>query len=174
VLTVVLIDPITRLVFGEKWLEALPIFYLLVLANLVVATSTPLQGLLNALGHSRITFAFTLLWAAVTWVLGLPLIWWLGALGFALANVGVQITNFWLFAIVKKQLPIQILRAALPSWALSFLVGAVIWLVDQLINISNLYILIILFAFGLALFGTLFLWKYKTEVRELYSAWKVE
>lgn len=174
VLTVVLIDPITRLVFGEKWLVALPIFYLLVLANLVVATSTPLQGLLNALGQSRTTFAFTLLWAAVTWIMGLPLIYWFGALGFALANVGVQITNFWLFAIVRKQLPIQIWKAALPSWITAFLVGAIIWFADRLIDVSNLYILVGLFALGLALFGALFMWRYKTEVRELYSAWKAE
>lgn len=173
-LTVALIEPITRLVFGEKWLVALPIFYLLVLANLVVASSTPLQGLLNALGHSRTTFAFTLLWAAVTWVLGLPLIYWYGALGFALANVGVQVTNFWLFAVVRKQLPVQIWKAALPSWATAFLVGAILWCVDQLINVSNLYILVGLFALGLALFGALFVWRYKAEVRELYSAWKAE
>lgn len=174
VLTVVLIEPITRLVFGEKWLVALPIFYLLALANLVVASSTPLQGLLNALGQSRTTFAFTLLWASVTWMLGLPLIHWFGAIGFAVANVGVQITNFGLFAIVRKQLPIQIWKAALPSWATAFLVGVIIWCVAQLINVSNLYILVGLLALGLALFGTLFIWRYKAEVRELYSAWKAE
>lgn len=174
VLTVVLIEPITRLVFGEKWLVALPIFYLLVLANLVVASSTPLQGLLNALGQSRITFAFTVLWAVVTWIMGLPLIYWFGALGFALANVCVQVTNFWLFAIVRKQLPIRIWKAALPSWVISFLAGSIIWIVAQFINVSNLYILAILFALGLALFGTLFILRYNAEVRKLYSAWKAE
>ncbi|MCX7740669.1 MAG: oligosaccharide flippase family protein, partial [Meiothermus sp.] len=46
VLTVVLVEPITRLIFGEKWLLALPLFYLLVLANMPMASSTPLQGLL--------------------------------------------------------------------------------------------------------------------------------
>ncbi|WP_412917827.1 hypothetical protein [Meiothermus sp.] len=46
-----------------------------------MASSTPLQGLLNALGQSRTTFAFALLWAAVTWVLGLPLIHWFDTVG---------------------------------------------------------------------------------------------
>lgn len=168
ILTLVLIEPITRLVFGEKWLVALPIFYLLTVANLVVATSTPLQGLLNALGKSHITFAFTLLWAVITWILGMPMIYWFGALGFALANVGVQISNFWLFAIVKKQLPIKIWKNASPPWVVSLLIGGLIILIEHFIKISNLRTLVGVFLLSSMLFGAVFMWKYKNRVKGLF------
>ncbi|RIH83315.1 Teichuronic acid biosynthesis protein TuaB [Meiothermus luteus] len=173
VLTLVLIEPITRLIFGEKWLVALPIFYLLVLANLVVASSTPLQGLLNALGQSQTTFAFTLLWAGITWVLGLPFVYWFGDIGFAITNVVVQVTNLWLFAIVRKQLPICIWGPVLSTWATSLLVGVIVWLLAQLATVPNLYILVGFFLLGLLLFGVIFAQRHKTTVRELYWAWKV-
>jgi O-antigen/teichoic acid export membrane protein len=169
ILTLALIEPITRIIFGEKWLAALPIFYLLSLANLVVATSTPLQGLLNALGKSRITFVFAVIWALLTWLLGLPLIHWFGALGFALANVGVQLSNFGLFVIVRKLVPIRLWEAASPPWVLAILVGVAIYLLELLINIQNLYVLGGVVALGLGVYLRLVVWSRGEELRKIYT-----
>ena len=74
ILTLVLIEPLTKYVFGQKWLAALPLFYLLWGANIFVPTASPVFALLNALGHSRTTFKFAVIWMAGTWVLGAPLV----------------------------------------------------------------------------------------------------
>ncbi|WP_158531642.1 MULTISPECIES: oligosaccharide flippase family protein [unclassified Meiothermus] len=169
ILTLVLIEPITRIIFGEKWLAALPIFYLLSLANLVVATSTPLQGLLNALGRSKTTFLFTVIWALLTWFLGLPLIHWFGALGFALANVGVQLSNFGLFVVAQRLVAVKLWRAASLPWVLAILVGMGIYLLELLVNIQNLYALVGVFALGLGVYSGLVVWSRGEELRKIYT-----
>ncbi|MDP3766539.1 MAG: oligosaccharide flippase family protein, partial [Dehalococcoidia bacterium] len=82
VLTLVLIGPITHLVFGDKWLPALPLFYAFWVANCFVPTTTPLMSLLNARGRSRTTLGFALLWMAMTWGIGVPAILRFGIVGF--------------------------------------------------------------------------------------------
>jgi O-antigen/teichoic acid export membrane protein len=143
-LTLVLIEPITHLVFGEKWLSALPIFYLLWFANLVVATSSPLQGLLNALGESRTVFKFALLWLAITWVLGIPLIKLMGELGLAWANVAVQLTNFSLFGIAKTRVRFAIIPLVFPQWFLAGILGVLVYVLQKAWPINNLPLLSVL------------------------------
>uniref|UniRef100_UPI0023F3239E oligosaccharide flippase family protein n=1 Tax=Allomeiothermus silvanus TaxID=52022 RepID=UPI0023F3239E len=172
ILTLVLIEPITRLIFGEKWLVAIPIFYLLSFANLLVATSTPLIGLLNALGKSRTTFAFMCIWAFLTWLLGFPLISLFGALGFALANVGVQISNFWLFRIAQKVVPMNIWRAASPPWSLAIFIGLGIYLLGLLVKVNNLYTVVGLFVLGLALYVGFGAWLCGKDLRRVYMTFR--
>ena len=74
ILTLVMIVPITTLVYGTKWLVALPYFYLFWGANLFVPSATPAMGLLNALGKSKIALLFAFIWMAGTWIIGAPLI----------------------------------------------------------------------------------------------------
>jgi lipopolysaccharide exporter len=133
-LLLVLIEPVTRLVFGEKWLVALPMFYFLWGANIFVATATPVVGLLNALGRSDTTFRFALLWMVTTWLLGVPLIWLLdGAIGLAVANLGVQFTNLLLFRTAQRAVPFKILPVVAPVWLIAGLsaglvyVGTMLW-----------------------------------------------
>ncbi len=124
--TLVLVTPLTRVVFGEKWLAAVPLFYFLWAANLFVPTVTPLVGLLNALGRSRTTFGFTLLWMVLTWVLAGPAIVRYGALGFAAANAVVQLSNLWLFAVARRALPLRLLPLIAPSWGAAAIMGLVV------------------------------------------------
>ena len=73
VITLVLAEPLTHLVYGDTWVPALPIFYAFWCANVLVPTAAPIMALLNALGASRLAFSFALLWMVGTWGLGLPL-----------------------------------------------------------------------------------------------------
>ena len=109
VLTLVLIEPITRLVFGARWLAAVPLFRVFWAANLVVPTVTPLMALLNALGLSRVTFGFAALWMVMTWVLGAPGVLALGPMGFAMANLAVQVTGLMLCRVAQKHVRFRIL-----------------------------------------------------------------
>jgi O-antigen/teichoic acid export membrane protein len=119
-LTLILIHPLTVLVFGAKWLAAVPVFYLFWLANLLTPISTPVQGLLNALGKSKVTFAFAALWAVLTWVLGVPLVLWLGPAGAGWVAVSLQITTPVLFAFARRELNFAIWRPSVPPWILAF------------------------------------------------------
>ena len=118
-------EPLTRVVFGEKWLVALPLYNVLWLANVFVPTATPLLALLNALGRSRTAFAFAAVWMLATWILGAPLIMLFGTIGFALANLGVQFTNLLLYRAAQARLPFRILPSVAQVWALAGLLGLV-------------------------------------------------
>jgi O-antigen/teichoic acid export membrane protein len=123
ILALVLIEPVTRIVFGDKWLAAIPLFYLLWVANIFVPTGTPLMALLNALGRSRTTFLMALTWMAGSWIVGVPLILRFGTIGYALANVAVQFTNLMLYRIAKSYVNFRIWPVVVPVWAWAGVLG---------------------------------------------------
>jgi len=112
----VLITAIVDLVYGGQWRPAIPVFYFLWLANLIVPTVTPLFGLMSALGRPRFAFAMSVVWMASTWIFGLILIPRFGVLGFAAANALVQLTNFVLIRQAKRLVRIRILQAMWRPW----------------------------------------------------------
>ena len=128
--TVALAHPITTLIFGAKWLYALPLFYLLIAGNLFVPCSAPMLGLLNALGKARITFLVLLMWMASTWIFGVPftLVWSLRGFGFAM--VCVSLTNLVLYWVVWKELRVNPVRAYWPSWPLAAAVSCSLYLIQ--------------------------------------------
>lgn len=126
VLVLALIEPITLLVFGPQWLPAVPIFTILWLANVVVPTSTPVLAFLAALGDTRTTLRFALLWLVTTWVLGVPLVLAFGGVGYALANAGVLATNFLLFRVAQSRVALRLVPATVPVWLWAGSVGVLV------------------------------------------------
>lgn len=124
-LVLALAEPITRLVFGPQWIPALPIFRLLWLANLVVPTTTALLALLSALGDTRTTLRFALLWLGATWLFGVPLVLLAGEVGYALANVAVLGTNLLLVRVARERVELRLTSAMAPVWLWAAAVGAV-------------------------------------------------
>jgi lipopolysaccharide exporter len=138
ILTMVLFEPFVTLVFGAKWLVARPLFQLLWLANVFVPTSTPLLGLLSALGDSRIAFGFAVIWMLGTWLAGAPLIALYGSIGFGMANVAVQFTNIALVYVAKRKVPFKVLPTVAPAWTIAALVGALLYAVQRSAPVQHL------------------------------------
>ena len=123
VLILVLIDPIIRIVFGDKWLAALPLFYLIWLVNLFAPTTVVVISLLNALGHSRRALSYTLLVVLGTWLFAIPLIFFFGALGYALATAAVQLSSLVLVRTTQKLIPFRVLSPIAPVWLWAAAIG---------------------------------------------------
>lgn len=119
VATLVFIHPITSLIFGGKWLVAVPLFYIFWACNILNAISGPVQSLLNALGHSKTTFSFSVMWAAVTWIVGVPLILLIGVVGYAIATLAINLTNVLLFRIAQSRVRFKIFSVVGPVWAIA-------------------------------------------------------
>ncbi len=128
IIELVLIRPITMIVFGPKWLVALPLFYWFWIANIFVPTATPVQTVLNALGKARLSMAIATMWMLLTWGLGWPLAILHGLIGLAIATAVVQFSNLILYRIVQRHLPFQILRVVAMPWLLAMGTGACLWL----------------------------------------------
>jgi O-antigen/teichoic acid export membrane protein len=169
VLSLVLIDPITRIVFGEKWLTALPLFYVLWLVNLFAPTTVVLISLLNALGRSRRAFAFTLLMVLGTWLLGAPLILSIGALGYAVATVSVQLATWWLVKSARECVPFRIVPLAAPVWLWAGIVGSAVFLLHWLMPINSLIQLLVYAGLGVFVY---FAGLYKCYAAQISVLWR--
>jgi O-antigen/teichoic acid export membrane protein len=169
ILTLVCIEPLTKYVFGEKWLVALPAFYLLWTANIFVPTATPLFALLNALGHSRTAFKFALMVMLGTWALGVPLILAFGMIGFGIASLCVNTTNLVLYRIVQAHLNFRILPMVAPSWCVALAVGLATYFVMRVRPPMGLVGLGIDVALGLTAYMVIILGLHWSDVRKAWA-----
>lgn len=128
VLLLALAEPVTVLVFGPQWLPALPIFRLLWLANLVAPTTTALLAMLSALGDTRASLRFAVIWLATTWIFGVPLVTFAGGVGYAVANAIVLATNLLLFRMARERVALHVAAATVPVWLWAATVGIVVHL----------------------------------------------
>lgn len=169
VLTLVCIDPLTRFIFGQKWLPALPVFYLLWTTNLFVPTATPLFALLNALGHSRKAFMFASMIMLGTWILGAPLLVAFGTIGFGIASLCVNIMNLVLYRVVQGHLSFRILPMVAPSWCVALVMGLATYSLLRYRPPSGLvelgiYLVLSLTAYVLSMLGL-----YRSDARKAWT-----
>lgn len=169
IITLVLVVPITTLVYGQKWLVALPYFYLFWVANLFVPTATPTLSLLSAMGRSRTALLYAVVWMAGTWVLGAPLILLYGGIGFAVANAFVQISNLWLYRSAQRHIPFQVYRVILPVWILAVGSGCLLLGLCRLHAPTDILSLVLYGCTGLVLYGCGVLAYYQEK---LQAKWK--
>jgi O-antigen/teichoic acid export membrane protein len=123
VLTLALIEPITRIVFGAKWLTAIPLFYLFWVGSVFSPTSVAAISLLNAVGRSRVPFIFVVIRTVTIWVIGAPLVLLLGSAGYALADCISTPVHIYLFRRAQGSVRFRILSTNVPQWAWAGAVG---------------------------------------------------
>jgi O-antigen/teichoic acid export membrane protein len=155
--TLALAHPTTTIIFGARWIQALPLYYLICFGNIFAPCVIPMLGVLNAMGQSRKTLYMSVIWMGSTWLFGVPLTWWLGLKGFGIAIVCVQLTNFVLYRMVWRATGVSAWTAYMPSWPLAAGVGAALVLLQTLSPIHHITGLI---AYGLGGLGVyvLILW----------------
>jgi PST family polysaccharide transporter len=138
VLTLVLIQPIVRIVFGVQWLNAIPLFYCLWLGCLAVPTLAPLAGLLHALGYSKTVFHAALAGTIGTWVVGVPLVLWLGELGMAVAALSVHAANLMVWRRARALTDIRIVPEVPGIWMSAACAGLAAWWWNLVLPIRTL------------------------------------
>lgn len=163
VLVLVLIRPITEIVFGDKWLPAIPVFYFLWGANIFAPSATPLLSLLSALGRPQIAFRFSLLWMVGTWILGVPLIMAYGAIGFAFSNLAVQLSAFLLYAVAMRVVPFRMLPAVGPPWVAALVSGATVFVLKRAYPVTGLWALVFYMLIGFVLYISLIYLKFRKD-----------
>ncbi len=143
VLSLVYSTEITRLVFGEKWLNALPLYYVLWFLNFVIPTASVLAALLNALGRSRTVFRYSLLLTSITWALGAPLVYFFGSIGCAAAFVLSYATIALLSAEVRREVECDIAGSLRRPWVLAAAAGAGSYITSRFFAVDSLAMLFV-------------------------------
>lgn len=127
VLTLVLIDPIVRIVFGEVWLTAVPIVRWLWLGCLVIPTTAPLTGLLHAVGKSRVAFLAALGGSLATWAVGVPLVFAFGEVGVAVGMLSVHVAGYVVWRTARRAVDFRVLGPAAFAWVCALPAAGVAW-----------------------------------------------
>jgi O-antigen/teichoic acid export membrane protein len=125
-LTVALIHPIVTVIFGAKWLYAVPLVYLFSIGNLMIPSVSVMLSMLNALGKSKWTLYFTLLTVFGTWGMGVPMVLRWGIWGFGYTIAANQLLNLIIFHLVKKEINLNPWPSYWPSWPIALGISAMI------------------------------------------------
>jgi O-antigen/teichoic acid export membrane protein len=172
VIELVLIHPIITVIFGPKWLVALPLFYLFWTANLFAPTTVPVQTVLNALGRARLSMAIATMWMILTWGIGWPLAVHEGIIGLAIATAVVQVSSLVVYRIVQRHLHFRIARVIIVPWGLALAVGGTLWLVIRHKPPNSLTMLVAMALPAILIYVLLLFWVQREriiKIRQLMS-----
>lgn len=136
--------PVSDLVFGGKWGDALPIYYLIWVGTWLEGSVIVALSVLNAAGRSNVVFRFVVVMTVLTWILGVVFIPTLGPIGYGVMSLCTQPVKL---LFIKEAAEISLggrawLRVLLPLWgaglALGILVGggAYIWKPQSLLSLT--------------------------------------
>ncbi|PIS15292.1 hypothetical protein COT63_00725 [Candidatus Shapirobacteria bacterium CG09_land_8_20_14_0_10_38_17] len=124
--------PILTFVYAsksDKWLPSLSVLYPFLIGALPVVMTTTATNVLYALGYSKTVLRLMVVYTALTWAVGVPLIIKIGYSGIAWAGMAVAVVSVVLVLREFKKIKIEfsLQRAImLPFWA-SFLMAATIY-----------------------------------------------
>lgn len=126
---IVLIKPLTVVVpkYG-KWEPAIISFVFFTLSIGWSAISTPLVNTLNAIGKINQSLKLMVIWTVLTWVLTLPLVYWLGFNGVAIAAFVISLTSFLSVKYVKQVVDFSFWLMIKDQLLATLIMGGVGWL----------------------------------------------
>lgn len=115
-----LLAPYLLELFGDGFVDAMPILAVLMVGLIVQAFSGPAESVLNMSGHERVTAITYTAALALNIALNLALIPWLGAIGAAIATAAsLGLASLTLTLAVRKRLNISVFFSPFPKAAKS-------------------------------------------------------
>jgi PST family polysaccharide transporter len=132
-LLMVAAEPVTRFVYGSAWLPAVPAVRILCVTTLVGGTSNLLVHALYALGRADTVLRLNLAWTALLWVLTPLLVPSLGVVGFALGSAGVALTMGASAVVLRRLVPVRVLRPVATPLAASTLAALALAGLERLV-----------------------------------------
>jgi O-antigen/teichoic acid export membrane protein len=155
ILSLLLVEPIATYVFGDKWLPAIPFFYCFWFANIFGPSVYAALSAFNAIGKSHASFRCTLLMATGTWILGTPLVFIYGAIGFGIAYAIVQVLSGLILVSLQKDIPFSLVEVTRGWWIAAFGLALLTMATKSLFPISSVSSLLVFGASHVLLYAVL-------------------
>jgi O-antigen/teichoic acid export membrane protein len=153
----VLVKPITTIVYTDKWLPAIPALVLFTIQSVFINVGLQLVSLLMAIGKAGIVRNINIFWTVLQWLLTIPLVWAFGFNGLALAGLLVSMTNFIPLIIVRRYVAIDIWPHTLPYLVYSAISGVFLFLIVERVVVSDFWQLLVYAMLGMMIYGLLVL-----------------
>lgn len=163
--------PIVTIVFTDKWLPALPAFYLHLLGIIVVGITNTFMDALWALGQTKTAVKLLIVYTLVNWGASVPLVYRFGFNGAMIGSVivlyvSLPLTWYYIRRIVK----VEVIRHLWPAFLAGALAGLAGWrlsyLADNLVNLLTVGI-----ASGLVYLAALVLFDRKQLIADFTWFW---
>jgi PST family polysaccharide transporter len=140
--------PIVRLIFTDKWLPALPAFYIHLFGILVVGIANVFMDTFWALGKTKIAVRLLIIYTLVNWGTSVPLVYRYGFIGAMIGSVivlyiSLPLTWYYMQTIVK----IKVLNQIWAAFIAAALAGLITWRAG-LVLVTNLPSLIAVLLLG--------------------------
>ncbi|OGK08749.1 hypothetical protein A2767_06135 [Candidatus Roizmanbacteria bacterium RIFCSPHIGHO2_01_FULL_35_10] len=143
---ILLMEPLVNIIPRyNKWLPALPFFYIFCLSAFFSSYSTPFMNLFNALGKVKISFSFMLFWTVATWLLTPIFTRMFGLYGFPLNQLILSLTFAIVLYMAKKEVNFRFLHSVYKPLLATTPMGIITFLiVNSIVPTYPLLTLIIL------------------------------
>lgn len=147
-----LIPWIIQFVFTNKWAPATLAFYMLTVRMLGGNMTTPLIGVLNAMGQVTTTLRILGAWTACDWALALVLTRFWGFNGVAIAYaLGVGLPVIWLVRVFRRRTSLDLDYAVVRPVVAGIIAGVLTWRLGRF-WISDVVSLVGTMALGVCLY----------------------
>lgn len=133
----------------EKWLPALPLFYLFSFAAFLSSYSSPFTNLFNALGKVKISFYFMIFWTVATWILTPIFSKMFGYYGFPIVQFILSFTFIAVILKAKQILPFSFIKPIYQGIISAVIMGLVIILIRFNVNVNLFTFITVILTGGL-------------------------
>lgn len=129
---------IVHYVFTDKWLPAVPAFYLFCVNVALSGIGTVLSQALYASGRADTMLKLMVLWMVLMWGFSVPLSLWLGPIGVAVADMLVAVLTLPLpIYLVRRHIgPVKVLANYIPPFIAALCAGGVTWILAMYFDSS--------------------------------------
>ena len=163
--------PIVTLIFTDKWLPALPAFYLHLLGILVVGISNTFMDTFWAMGKTKIAVKLLVIYTVLNWATSVPLVYRYGFIGAMAGSVIVLLVSLpltWYY--MRKLVPLNLFGQLWPAFTAGGLAGLITFGASGM-AVNLLSLLTLMFAGGLIYLGLLWLFDRRQLVEDAVWLW---
>jgi len=162
-------------IFTNKWVHALPLFYLFTINTFWAVLSTTCTNALFAIGKSRVVLNFMILWTILTWILTPVLTYVYNINGIAISSALIGFTSIGVLLVTKRSIKINFIPIIYKQLLLSIAMGAITYLIAQRVIVDWSTLLLVSGLGGIIYAVSLFMVdkpRIKAEVRSIMSSYK--
>jgi O-antigen/teichoic acid export membrane protein len=144
-------EPIVRIVFGEQWLDSLGVFRWLWAAAVLDPQLIVAVALLNSLGRSDRTLRAVAAGTLLGWAAAVPLLLWLGPVGYGVAAVLLLGIKWSLLRDADAAAGVSSTAVVAPVWIAGAASGTLTWLAAWMWPVAGVADLAMLLLVALAI-----------------------
>jgi len=165
--------PIVTIIFTDKWLPALPAFYIHLFGIIIVGITNTFMDAFWALGKTKIAVKLLIVYTLVNWGASVPLVYLYGFNGAMIGSVIVLYVSLpltWYY--IRKIVKVEIIRHSWPAFVASGLAGLLAFKLNFLaINLLSLFL--VGFLGGLVYLACLFVFDRNRLSADIVWLWSI-